>query len=185
MINTGNRSRVLEKTDVMNEAEARFNSQYAERTSGQRSDECSVSNDLMMNFALRGETIEQSLNNQYVEQSPVRDFHITADESPSETTMQFSNDDEFEDELVENKKGYKISSRGKVMITVYAIVIATIIALIAMNARVLKTMEQSIKESQAAVQSLQQQTYALEQELEYVSSEEVISSKAIEMGMTK
>jgi cell division protein FtsL len=108
------------------------------------------------------------------------------DITPSATTMQFTlENDDCDDGLQNAQKSYGISARGKIMIAVYTLVVATIIALIAMNAKVLKTMEESIKEKEAAVGSLIQQTQLLSEELAHVSSEDVISQKAIELGMTR
>lgn len=151
-----------------------------------RTDMSSVSDDLYNNYAQRGTRFEESISNENFEQA-TRYESDNVDASPSQTTMQYLyvNEDFEEDEAQDTRKSYKISPRGKIMITVYALVVATIIALIAMNARVLRSMEESIEETQGAVESLIKHTQMLGEELEYVSSEKVISQKAIELGMSK
>lgn len=114
-----------------------------------------------------------------------------ADTLPSLTAMQWYQQNEETDDIAEEddlnvaKKSYKISPRGKIMIAIYTLVIATIVALIAINARVLKSMEESVVEKEATVQALINQTQQLSEELEYVSSDEVVSARAEEIGMTK
>lgn len=151
-----------------------------------RTDVSSVSDDLYNNYAQRGTRFEEAISTESFEQE--NSFEISnADTNPSQTTMQYlyGNEDFEEDENQITNKAYKISARGKIMITVYALVVATIIALIAMNARVLRAMEESIEETQGAVENLMKQTQLLGEELEYVSSEEVVSKKAVELGMSK
>ena len=185
MINIGKSSNVLERTEVNTEASVSERQQYNTRVNSDFAGN-SISNDLMRNYAEKGLLFEESLREDVVcdnYQYEAEDVDVT----PSLTTMQFTleNDDYEEDDLQSSQRSYKISSRGKIMITVYALVVATIIALIAMNARVLKTMEESIKQKEAAVGSLVKQTQMLSEELTHVSSEEVISQKAVELGMSK
>ena len=186
MINTGKTS-VLERNETVNEQSATYENSYNNRASGTLSGDYSVSNDLMRNYAEKGLLFEENLR----EENEVADSYGYSDEdidvTPSATTMQFTleNDDYEEDQLQTTNKSYKISPRGKIMIAVYTLVVATIIALIAMNAKVLKSMEESINEKETAIGSLAAQTEILSEELAYVSSEEVISQKAIELGMTK
>ena len=114
-----------------------------------------------------------------------------SDTLPSATAMQWfaqnSDTEDFEEEenYVKGSKSYKLSPRGKIMIAVYALVVATIVALIAINASVLKSMEQSIVEKEATVRGLIQQSQTLSEELETVKSDAVIAEKAESIGMTK
>lgn len=184
MITTG-KTNVLERSETINDNSVTYENSYA-RATGTITNDYSVSNDLMRNYAEKGLLFEENLREQ-----PVVDNFGYSDEdidvTPSATTMQFTleNDDYDEDQLQAVQKSYKISPRGKIMIAVYTLVVATIIALIAMNAKVLKSMEENISEKENAIGSLVYQTEVLSAELEYVSSEEVISQKAIELGMTK
>lgn len=108
--------------------------------------------------------------------------------TPSSTTMQFKfEDDDYLDE--DYKKGektrYKISSKGKLMIVIYALVVSTIIALIVLNARVLKSMEQNIEESQSSIISLTKKIQGVDEQIADASSDETISKLAEELGMIK
>ena len=80
---------------------------------------------------------------------------------------------------------YKVNSKGKALIAVYAIVVLTIFALIVLNTRLLNSMNGDVAMMEERVQILQEQNYDLEQELSFVSSDNEIERKAIEMGMTK
>ena len=71
------------------------------------------------------------------------------------------------------------------MIALYALVVATIIALIAINASVLRSMQENINAKEESVSALKTETEVLREELEEVSSEETIIRKATEMGMSK
>lgn len=183
MITTGKKNDVLERTEVEKQTNV-LSDDYSMPTSTYTGS--SVSNDLLTNYAQKGIRFEESLTEETFTET-ARYTTENTDVTPSATTMQFTyeNDDFEEDEVQDTQRSYKISPRGKIMITVYALVIATIIALIAMNAKVIKSMERSIQEKEQAVASLAMQTQALSQELSYVSSEEVISQKAIELGMSK
>ncbi len=188
MIKTGN-SNVLERTSVEN----RDTSYEANSSSltGRNSftGEYSVSNDLlnMNGYAERGMAFEKGLTEETVSSDFMKEDNSAISATPSITTMQFSVGEEnfeAEDEIAE-QKSYRLSARGKIMITVYALVVATIIALIAMNAHVLRAMEQNIQDKEAAVEELKARAEQLSDELEYVSSNEVIEQKAVEMGMVK
>ncbi len=117
---------------------------------------------------------------QYVEQ---------ADDMPSITTMQFMDrtanplQDYRPSHEAEADKDYKINARGKILVTVYALVIATIFALIILNTRLLKSMDATIVEKQTELQELKAQSQVLSDELDFVSSDAEIERKAMEMGM--
>ena len=82
-------------------------------------------------------------------QTPVKE--IDENLIPSSTTMQFESYDEndiYEEVRPKNEtdlqKKYKINTKGKVLIAVYALVVATILALIVINSRMLKSLDSSI-----------------------------------------
>ena len=115
---------------------------------------------------------------------------------PSPTTMQFVGKDRkyiYEDlndnEVVaveeEDQTSYKINTKGKVMIAVYALVVLTIFSLIIMNTRLIKNMNNSINEQEARIEILQQENQALYSEYEVVSSDEEVLRRAEAMGMVK
>ena len=146
---------------------------------------------------------EATLNERYAENnSRQREYYAednamdytTEDSYPSQTTMQFSDKElrsnPFEDFRPKNEdaidKQYKINTKGKVLIAVYALVVATIFALIILNTRLLKTMNASFAEKSRQVEILQEEVISLNAELDYVSSDAVIEQKAqAQLGMVK
>ncbi len=146
---------------------------------------------------------EATLNERYAENNArQREYYsednsmdyTTEDSYPSQTTMQFSDKElranPFEDFRPKNEdaidKQYKINTKGKVLIAVYALVVATVFALIILNTRLLKTMNASYVEKQQQVELLQEEVTSLNARLEYVSSDAVIEDKAAnQLGMVK
>ena len=116
---------------------------------------------------------------------------------PSPTTMQFvgSKEDrryiyeDFSDADVsvdeDDESAYKINTKGKVMIAVYALVVLTIFALIIMNTRLIKNMNESINEQEMRIEALMQEQQALQAQYQFVSSDEEVLRKAAEMGMVR
>lgn len=118
--------------------------------------------------------------------------YTTDDSQPSQTTMQYSSaethDNPFEDYHEKGKtvdKQYTINTKGKVLIAVYALVVITVFALIILNTQLLKSMNASYVEKQTKIEQLSEEVNSLHQELDYVSSDEVIEQKAEEKGMIK
>lgn len=118
--------------------------------------------------------------------------YTTDEAKPSATTLQFASDeigsDPFENyrekgESVDKK--YTINTKGKILIAVYALVVVTVFALIILNTRLLKTMNATSKAKEAEIVKLSQEVNQLYDELDYVSSDEVIEEKAAEKGMIK
>ena len=85
----------------------------------------------------------------------------------------------------EESGSFKLSARGKAMIAIYTIIVATIIALIMMNAKVLKNMQREIEKEEGVIEDLIVRTQVLNEEIEYVSGEEAITERAFELGMTR
>lgn len=114
---------------------------------------------------------------------------------PSGTTMQFAGKDrnyvyeDMNDRTDTEKENalYKegMSSKSKIMIAVYAIVVLTIFTLIIMNTRLLKTMNNNISEQEARIATLTEENAALNSRYEQVSSDEEVIRRAIDMGMVK
>ncbi len=124
---------------------------------------------------------------------PEREF-FEAESTPGRTTMQFAEEEQLHanpyedfrsDYEVESDKRYRINTKGKVLIAVYAIVVAAIFALIILNTRLLKNMNNAISSQQSRLESLKQETEQLREELSSVSDDEEIERKAFEMGMIK
>ena len=114
---------------------------------------------------------------------------------PSGTTMQFVGKDrnyvyeDMNDRTDTEKENalYKegMSSKSKIMIAVYAIVVLTIFTLIIMNTRLLKTMNNNISEQEARIATLTEENEALNSRYEQVSSDEEVIRRALDMGMVK
>jgi cell division protein FtsL len=85
----------------------------------------------------------------------------------------------------EDESAYKINTKGKVMIAVYALVVLTIFALIIMNTRLIKNMNESINEQEMRIETLMQEQQELQAQYEFVSSDEEVLRKASEMGMVR
>lgn len=117
---------------------------------------------------------------------------VDEDLIPSSTTMQFESDEDndiYEEVRPKNEtdlqKKYKINTKGKVLIAVYALVIATILSLIVINSRMLRSLDNSISGYTGKITELTEQYTNVNAELDYVKSDEVIIEKAEAMGMVK
>ena len=111
---------------------------------------------------------------------------------PSSTTMQFESDEDndiYEEVRPKNEtdlqKKYKINTKGKVLIAVYALVIATILSLIVINSKMLRSLDNSISGYAGKITELTEQYTNVNAEPDYVKSDEVIIEKAEAMGMVK
>ncbi len=129
------------------------------------------------------------------------ELNETEDTMPSATTMAYRSHSQIKGNLsIENPshlyeyeslrareedKQYKINSKGKVLMAVYAIVVLTIFALIVLNTRLLRNMNNDVAMMENRIQALQTQQQELQDELSFVSSDAEIERKAIEMGMSK
>ena len=105
-----------------------------------------------------------------------------SDLCPSSTTMQFKGEkaeaEVFRDIHEEAATSYKINTKGKLLIAVYALVIVTLFALIILNTRALKSLDADIENMNASVAQLQSQSVRLTEDLEYISSDENIMDRA-------
>lgn len=124
------------------------------------------------------------------EQAPVKE--VNENLMPSSTTMQFESYEEndiYEEVRPKNEtdlqKKYKINTKGKVLIAVYALVVATILSLIVINSRMLKSLDTSISGYASKVTELTQEYAKVTEELDYVKSDAVIAEKAENFGMVK
>ena len=122
-------------------------------------------------------------------QGRVSEASFNADIYPSVTTMQFKEmeknpyEDYRESENVSVSRRYKISAKGKVLVAVYALVVAIILILIVLNTSMLKSMNNEISAQHAKIAALSEENAALNTRLEYVMSDETIAEKAAEFGM--
>ena len=110
---------------------------------------------------------------------------------PSATTMQFSSEqdedvyEEIKNDKIDEDKKYRINTKGKVLIAVYAIVIATIFSLIILNAKMLKNIDGTIENYSSQITELNERNDSLAKEYDHVRSNDVVISKAESMGMKK
>lgn len=111
---------------------------------------------------------------------------------PSSTTMQFESYEENDIyEEVHSKhetdlqKQYKINTKGKLLIAVYALVVATILSLIVINSKMLKSLDNAISGYANQLTELTEQYTKVSEELDFVKSDDVIFEKAESFGMVK
>jgi hypothetical protein len=115
---------------------------------------------------------------------------------PTSTTEQFkaSEDNEIYSDIRQIKevkksnkidKEYKINTKGKLLIAVYALVVITIFSLIILNSRMLRNLDNSIDNYASQVTKLSEEYDVVVNELNHVMSDEEVIKKAIEMGMER
>ena len=139
--------------------------------------------------AYQAPTVKYQMN-AFVEEEKAVETNI--DLKPSTTTMQFEKREENDiyQEIrpvnqTKEDKGYKINTKGKVLIAVYALVVVTIFSLIVLNSRMLRNLDNSIDNYSAQVERLTEQREEVYTQLNQVMSDDVIIEKAVEMGMEK
>ena len=114
---------------------------------------------------------------------------IDEDVYPSVTTMQYKKggvnplEDFRPEDGEETDKRYKITTKGKIIVAVYALVLSIVLLLIVLNTSLLKNMNAQISYQQSQITQLTEYNQALTNRLEYVMSDEVIEQKADMLGM--
>ena len=113
-----------------------------------------------------------------------------ADLMPSQTTLEYkgtSSTDVFTAtktySSVEVNTKYKISTKGKVLIAVYVLLIAMIFAFIAFNANFLRSLDNKIDTANEEVANLQLELDESLEKLNQASSDESIIEEAKKLGM--
>ena len=129
---------------------------------------------------------DTEVKQKYVSEAEEADENIT----PSKTTMQFINmekEDVYEatrnSVRVEGKEKYRINTKSKIFIALYAIAFVTIFSLVILNAAMLKTVDRTIKTSSERIEILREENVALGGRLDYLRSDEVIISEAQTRGL--
>lgn len=124
---------------------------------------------------------EQPVTSAYVEE-------VSEDLTPTMTTIQYRSD-LYRDEqrtAKEEKKGYSMTAKGKLLMCVYAIVVAVVLALIIINTSVLNNLDSSIAAREAELNSVMTQSQALKDEIaELTSDSSIISRAEEELGMVR
>ena len=115
----------------------------------------------------------------------------TEDSIPSSTTMQFSSEykEEIETEINQTKReekvSYKLNARGKLLVSLYALAVVVILALIMLNTGVLANLKTRNASAQSQMTSIEQELNDIRGEIHSMSTEEHIISEAEKMGMIK
>lgn len=125
----------------------------------------------------------------YVEEQPVFDAeNAEADLMPTATTIQYQNNLYREEQQVnaENKKSYAMTTKGKVLMLVYSLVVVVILALIIINTSVLKTLDGNVSEKREALNATIAEYTQVQEQIEQLTSEQSIIERAEkEFGMVK
>lgn len=90
----------------------------------------------------------------------------------------------FEEDEEENTS-FKLTTRGKTLIAVYAIAVVVLFAVIILNTTVLRSMNNRVESLQEEIQVMQNENQQLAERLEFVQSQEEIVRRAEAMGMIK
>lgn len=108
---------------------------------------------------------------------------------PTSTTMQFESsqdNDIFEDvgykQIVKHEENFSISGKGKLLIAVYALVVALILSLVIINSRMLRSLDSSISAFGTKIENLNAEYTKISEELDVANGEEAISKWATEHG---
>ena len=111
------------------------------------------------------------------------------DLAPTATTIQYRTEQRARDDkrtLVEEKRGHAMTTQGKLLMAIYAVVVVVILALIIINTSVLRNLDASIAENRAALFAATEQAQQLQDEIDYLTSEESIIDRAeSELGMVR
>ena len=125
-----------------------------------------------------------------VKQKYVSEEEADENITPSKTTMQFVNMeredvyDSSRDSVREGvKESYRINTKSKIFIALYAIAFVTIFSLVILNAAMLKNVDRTIKNSAEKIEILREENVALGGRLDYLRSDEVIISEAQTRGL--
>ena len=122
----------------------------------------------------------------------VESFSFTHEDlqTPSSTTMQFkgkeSAEDFYNNSISESSFSYKLNKKGKMLIAIYSIAVAFILALIVLNTGVINSIQARLNAKAQEVANLQAEYVQITEELDYVSSDEYVIDKAVnEYNMSK
>ena len=109
---------------------------------------------------------------------------------PTSTTMQFGEDiDSIREEMNMAKQNeeqtYRLNNKGRVVVVLYSLIVAVVMALIVLNSGVLSNLSNK-NELKAQELNEAMQTYAqVQMDIDRISSEENIHERAVELGMEK
>ncbi len=95
---------------------------------------------------------------------------------PTATTIQYKSG-LFEDEkptVVQEKKSYSLTAKGKLLMAVYALVVVVILALIIVNTSVLRTLDSNVANQEARLSAVMAQQAEADAYIEEITSDEYI-----------
>ncbi|MCQ2399695.1 MAG: hypothetical protein MJ072_04225 [Clostridia bacterium] len=111
------------------------------------------------------------------------------DLEPSSTTMQFEGRDSAEEfyNKSANEEGftYNLNKKGKLMIAIYSVAVAVILALIVLNSGVITAIQSRIDASNSRISQLNGQYAELQQNISDVSTNDYVIDRATDMGMVE
>lgn len=119
---------------------------------------------------------------QPVYEAPV--YEEDADLAPTATTIQYRTDLYREEQktVTEEKKGYAMTAKAKLLMAVYAVVVVVVLALIIVNTSVLRTLDSEVIDREAALNSAMTRYEAVTEELESARADETVIDWALENG---
>ena len=151
--------------------------------------------DLLLNYDRYSETVVDNAGSPVVEEiaSTVEETVAMQDEDlrPSTTTMQFGDAvdaDQIMNEMRREEKevtGYKLNAKGKLVVVLYSLAVAVILALIVINTGVLARLSGEKQAKAMQLNSEITQYQELSSNIESISGNEYVIGKAEELGMIK
>lgn len=111
------------------------------------------------------------------------------DLAPTATTIQYRTEQRAREDkrtVVEEKRGHAMTTQGKLLMAIYAVVVVVILALIIINSSVLRNLDASIAENRAALFAATEQAQQLQDEIDNLTSPDSIIERAeSELGMVR
>ena len=103
------------------------------------------------------------------------------DLAPTATTIQYRTEQRAREDkrtVVEEKRGHAMTTQGKLLMAIYAVVVVVILALIIINSSVLRNLDASIAENRAALFAATEQAQQLQDEIDNLTSPDSIIERA-------
>ncbi len=138
-------------------------------------------------FTEQSSAVIQDETEQIIQETALSDEDIR----PTSTTMQFGDDiDQIRREISranqEQKQSYALNSKGKLVITLYALAVTVILALIILNTGVLANLNNTIEARVAQLDSTVARYEAVQEEIGRISdSQYIIDYAQNQLGMVK
>ena len=110
---------------------------------------------------------------------------LNEDLKPTATTIQYRTD-LYSDEkrtVTEEKKGYALTAKGKLLLAIYAVVVVIVLALIIVNTSVLKNIDAEAAAYEAQLSESMARAEQLAEDIENATSDETVTEWAINNGM--